>query len=80
MPPPRPAERLWALRCEAKAESVRLQRCVRMSRIIAAREKTSAGIWAVEGVEDHVFWRGWVWVRVVEGEVDIAMDGGGEDG
>ena len=43
MPPPRPAERLRALRWEVNEERDLLHRCVRMSRVIAAREKISEG-------------------------------------
>lgn len=61
MPPPRPAERLRALRCVLKAVWVRLQRWVRMVRVVAAREKVSEAFWV---------WRIWdgvgaVWLDVV---------------
>lgn len=71
-----------ALRWEAKEERLRLQMWVRMSRVIAAREKMSAGVWDVGGVEDHVSWRGcglgWVGgveTEVVENEVVEAKEG-----
>lgn len=69
MPPPRPAERLRALRWVVKDVRERLQRWVRMSRVIAAREKRSeAGgfVWC----ECQVF-------RVV---VVVVVDEGDEDG
>lgn len=55
MPPPRPAERFRADRCDVNEERERLQRWVRMSRVTAAREKRSAWVGFV-WVECHV-WR-----------------------
>lgn len=81
MPPPRPAERLRALRWEAKEDIVRLQRWVRISRVIAAREKMSAGVWDVGGVEeeDHLSWRGCGFGEVEGIETDVVEGEEGEE-